>query len=337
MPIVSVVIPTYNAISYLPKTLESVLNQTFTDFEVIIIDDGSSDNTQEWISNLVDPRIKTIRQTNQGVAVARNTGIAVALGDYIAFLDSDDLWKPTKLEQQVQCLEANPDVGLVNTWIENIDEQGNSLAIVPAPEAEGKVWSQIIEENVILCGSVPMIRRLCFESIGKFDPNLLSAEDWDMWIRLAANYAFALIREPLVSYRQHLQSKSNNLEKHLLYRLKTIDKTFQSVAPELQHLKERAVGRAHLAIAWKLLLQKDYKTANIYRQQALTHFPELRHSNNYKRLILLTLAKQWLGDRIYTFLKKSLQQCSLRKLKEKFAFSPFMSAFAPNLIQDSDR
>lgn len=309
MPTVSVVIPTFNAITYLPKTLESVLNQTFTNFEVIIVDDGSSDTTQDWICNLADARVKTILQTNQGVAVARNAGIASS-GDYIAFLDSDDLWEPTKLERQVQCLEANPNVGLVNTWIKNIDAQGNYLSVVPAPEAEGNVWNQIIEENLILCGSVPMVRRSCFEVVGVFDHNLLSAEDWDMWIRLAAKYSFALIKEPLVFYRQHLKSKSNNLEKHLLYRLKTIDKTFQSVPAELHYLKDRSYGRAYLAIAWKPLLQKDYKTANAYRKKALIYFPELRNSDNYKRLTLLTWAKQWLGNEIYHWLRSLIYKLS---------------------------
>lgn len=314
MPTVTVVIPTYNAINYLPKTLESLLNQTFTDFEVIIIDDGSTDTTAQWLGNLTDPKIEIVVQTNQCVAVARNLGITKAKGDYIAFLDSDDLWEPTKLEKQVQCLEANPDVGLVNTWIESIDEQGNHLSIVQAPEVEGKVWNQIIVENPILCGSVPLIRRSCFKTVGVFDPNLLSAEDWDMWIRIAASYSFALIREPLVSYRQHLKSKSNNLEMHLLHRLKIIDKTFQSVPSQLQYLKDQAYGRAYLSIAWKPLLQKDYKTANVYRKQAVTYFPALRDSDNYKRLTLLTLAKQWLSDETYTLLKRLAQAFSCTQL-----------------------
>ncbi|PSB31103.1 glycosyltransferase family 2 protein [Chlorogloea sp. CCALA 695] len=303
MPTVTVIIPTYNTITYLPKTLESVLNQTFTDFEIIIIDDGSTDTTAKWLGNLVEPRIKIVVQTNQGVAVARNKGIALASGKYIAFLDSDDLWEPTKLEKQVQCLDADPAVGLVNTWIKNIDEQGNDLVVVRVPEAEGNVWNQIIEENLILCGSVPMIRRSSFEEVGVFDCNLLSAEDWDMWIRLAAKYSFALIKEPLVSYRQHLKSKSNNLEKHLSHRLKVIDKTFLAAPPQMQHLKNRAVGRAYLAIAWKLLLQKDYKAVNTHRQKALTYSPELRKSDNYKRLTLLSWAKQWLGEESYARLR----------------------------------
>ncbi|MBW4665550.1 MAG: glycosyltransferase [Chroococcus sp. CMT-3BRIN-NPC107] len=311
MPTVTVVIPTYNAIAYLPKTLESLFSQTFTDFEVIVVDDGSSDTTSEWICNLKDERLATVLQTNQGVSVARNKGIAVSSGKYVAFLDSDDLWEPTKLEKQVQCLEKNPDVGFVNTWIKTIDEQDNILGIVKAPEAEGNVWMQIMEENVVLCGSVPMIRRSCFEDVGVFDTNLLSAEDWDLWIRLSAKYSLALIREPLVSYRQNLQSKSNNLEKHLFYRLKTIDKTFQSVPPELQYIKNRAYGHAYLAMGWKFLLQKNYKSASDFRQQSLQYFPELRNTYSYKRLGLLIWAKQWLGDKTYTWLRSLVSK--LRK------------------------
>ena len=303
MPKVSVVIPAYNAVDYLIKTLENVFDQTFTDFEVIVIDDGSSDRTIESISNLTNPNLKIVRQANQGVAVARNKGIELASGEYIAFLDSDDLWHPTKLEKQVQCLDTNPEVGLVNTWIKNIDEHGNELSIVQAPEVEGNVWNQIIEENIILCGSIPMIRRSCFEKVGVFDFELLSAEDWDMWIRLAAKYSFALVKEPLVLYRQHLKSKSRNLDKHLHYRLKIIDKTFQSVPPQLQYLKDRAYGRAYLSIAWKPLMQQDYQATNAYRKQAINYFPELRESDNYRRLTLVTLAKQYLGNEIYTGLK----------------------------------
>ena len=104
MPKVSVIIPTYNAMTYLPETVESVLRQTYSNFELLIIDDGSSDQTVQWVSQLVDSRVRLISQENQGASVARNTGIAHAQGEYVAFLDADDLWEPTKLEQQVRCL-----------------------------------------------------------------------------------------------------------------------------------------------------------------------------------------------------------------------------------------
>lgn len=303
MPKVTVIIATYNAIAYLPSTVDSVIQQTFTDFEVLIVDDGSTDETVEWVSKLVDPRVRLISQANQGVAVARNQGIASAQGEYVAFLDADDLWEPTKLEKQVKCLEENPLVGLVNTSIVNIDEQGKPLGAVNASDVEGNVLKYIVEENLILCGSAPMVRRSCLEAVEGFDRNLLSAEDWDLWIRLAARYEFAVIREPLVLYRQHFNSKSNNIERHLKHRLKVIDKTFDTVARDLQPYKNRALGRAYLSVAWKSLVQKDYKTSTMYRQKALSYYPQLRFGENYIRLTAMTTAKQVLGNQGYSILR----------------------------------
>ncbi len=303
MPKVTVIIPTYNAIAYLPSTVDSVIQQTFTDFEVLIVDDGSTDETVEWVSKLVDPRVRLISQANQGVAVARNQGIASAQGEYVAFLDADDLWEPTKLEKQVKCLDENPQVGLVNTSIVNIDEQGKPLGAVNASDVEGNVLKYIVEENLILCGSAPMVRRSCLEAVQGFDQQLMSAEDWDLWIRLSARYDFAVVREPLVLYRQHLNSKSNNIERHLKHRLKVIDKTFETVAKNLQPFKNRALGRAYLSVAWKLLVQKDYKTSTMYRQKALSYYPQLRFGENYIRLTAMTTAKQVLGNQGYSVLR----------------------------------
>src|SRR4028119_2409178 len=127
MPKVSVIIPAYNAMAYLPETLESVLNQTFTDFEVLIINDGSSDGIVEWASEIKDSRVKLISQENQGLSGARNTGIWSSQGEYLAFLDADDIWEPTKLEKQVQCLEEDNNIGLVSSWVSSINESGDIL------------------------------------------------------------------------------------------------------------------------------------------------------------------------------------------------------------------
>lgn len=181
MPKISVVIPAYNAMTYLPETVESVLKQTFADFEVLIINDGSSDHIVQWASQVVDPRVKLISQENQGLPGARNTGIAQARGEYIAFLDADDLWEPTKLEKQVRCIDDNPEVGLVHAWMVLVDEQSKSTGKVMPSYAEGYVWNQLAEKNVIACPSV-MVRRCCFETVGMFDKSLRSLEDWDMWI-----------------------------------------------------------------------------------------------------------------------------------------------------------
>lgn len=300
MPKVTVVITTYNSMAYLPETLESVLGQTFTDFEVLLVDDGSTDSTVQWASELVDSRVRLITQENQGVCVARNTGIAHAGGEYVAFLDSDDLWEPTKLEKQVRCFEDNPALGLVHTWLALIDEQGNLTGRVLASNAEGDVWEQLVQKNTVACSST-MVRRCCFEELGGFDSNLRVAEDWDMWIRIANRYPLALIKEPLVRYRQRTNSKSKNYPSRLQDFHRIIEKAFQSAPLEFLHLKNRSYGHVNLCIAWKCLQgnDKDYKMANDFRRQALKHYPQLRYSEEYIRLSFAIALIQWLKPNNY--------------------------------------
>lgn len=298
MPKVSIVIPAYNAMSYLPETLENVLKQTFDDFEVIVINDGSSDETEQYVFQIKDPRIKLIYQENQGLAGARNTGIAHAEGEYITFLDADDLWEPTKLEKQVQVLEENPEVGLVYTWVVLINEKGESTGRVFKNYAEGNVWEKLTEHNIIECGSVAMVRRHCFETCGVFDRNLRSfVEDWDMWLRIANHYSFKVIKEPLVYYRQHSTSASRNWEAMEQSFQLVIEKAFDSVPPELQYLKNRSYGFTKLCLAWKPLqsVQKDYKKAIDFRKQAVAYYPQLRFSKEYFRLSLAIAIMRWFG------------------------------------------
>src|SRR4028119_528470 len=136
MPKVSVIVPAYNAMAYLPETLQSVLTQTFNSFEVLIINDGSSDEIVEWASEVKDSRVKLISQENQGLSGARNTGIWSSQGEYLAFLDADDIWEPTKLEKQVQCLEEDNNIGMVSSGISTIDPNGNLIKIGRAVQQE---------------------------------------------------------------------------------------------------------------------------------------------------------------------------------------------------------
>ena len=301
MPKVSVVIPAYNAMTYLPETVESVLRQTFTDFEVLIIDDGSSDDVVQWASGLVNPRVRLISQKNQGVSVARSTGIAHAQGEYVAFLDGDDLWEPTKLEKQVRCFLENPKVGLVHTWLAGIDQYSKSTGRVIGSQIEGDVWQRIIERNMVACSSA-MVRRCCFETVGVFDRNLRFAEDWDMWIRLAARYHFAVIKEPLVGYREHPNSKSKKYATRVQDFRTIIEKAFESVSFELLYLRNRSYGHINLCIAWKCLQGRevDYKSANYFRHQAILHYPQLRYTRDYIRLSLAIALMQWFGAESYS-------------------------------------
>jgi glycosyltransferase involved in cell wall biosynthesis len=303
MPKVSVVIPAYNAMAYLPETLDTVLKQTFTDFEVLIINDGSSDHIVQWASQVTDPRVKLISQENQGVSIARNTGIAHAQGEYLAFLDADDLWEPTKLEKQVQCLEDKPEVGLVYTWTLLIDEQGKPTGIVYDSHAEGNVWEQILVGDIVCSGSSAMVRRVCFESVGEFDPNLSSAADFDMWTRLAAHYPFAVFKEFLIYYRQYSNSMSKNRHKMMQDLRITFEKRFQSVPLDQLYLRSRAYGYMNRWLAWASIYDGNCQEAIYFCKQALLHYPQLRYSYNFINLQLAIRLTHWFGTDGYTKLK----------------------------------
>ncbi|HHP7231495.1 MAG TPA: glycosyltransferase family 2 protein [Xenococcaceae cyanobacterium] len=300
---VSVVIPAYNSMAYLPETVANVLEQTYGDFELIIVNDGSTDNTEAWIKQLTDPRIKLISQENRGLAGARNTGISKAQGEYIAFIDADDLWHPDKLTQQVKVLDAHPDVGLVYTWVTYISDDGTSTGRTVKPQAEGMIWQQLIAVNQIECGSVAMIRRACFERVGLFDPPLRSyGEDWDMWLRLSLHYAFKVVREPLVFYRQRANSDSRNCSAMEQGYQKVLAKVKATVPEELKPSINQGYGFAYFCLAWKALqsLKPDYRLAKNYRQKALSYHPQRFFTKENLRLSFAIFLMQWFGKDSYS-------------------------------------
>jgi glycosyltransferase involved in cell wall biosynthesis len=297
IPKVSIVIPAYNAMTYLPDTLTSVFQQTFSNFEVLLVDDGSTDSIQTWVTQTVhDPRVKLISQTNQGLSSARNTGITHSQSEYIAFLDADDLWHPTKLEQQVAWLDAHPDIGLIYNWTALIDSTGNPTGRVLGNPIEGNVFVEMLQRNIIDCPSV-LVRRQCFDQVGLFDCKLRSVEDWDMWIRIAAVYPFAVTPLPLVYYRQHPSNMSKNWRVMEQSFQQVITKAFASVSPELQVLKPKSLGSAYSVLAWKALQSqdRDCQLASQFQKQAIDHHPALRTSRENLRLTIAILTLKWLG------------------------------------------
>lgn len=297
---VSVIITAYNSMPYLPQALESVLNQSFQDFEVIIIDDGSTDNSMHWANEQADTRIRVISQKNQGVASARNNGIENSQGEYIAFLDGDDVWEETKLEKQVSKLDSHHKACLVHTWMAAIDEGGEFTGKVYSSKACGDVWHEILEKNMVTT-SCTMIRRSALNKIGVFDQSLTVSEDWDLWIRCAAEFEFAVIEEPLVRYRQLESSKSKRYPKMLNDFRIIIEKAFSSVPFELLYLRSRSYGNIHLVLAWKCIQgkDKDYETAAKFCEQALNHYPQLRYTREYLRLRVAIAMMQYMGQNSY--------------------------------------
>jgi glycosyltransferase involved in cell wall biosynthesis len=211
-PTVSVVITAYNYGLFLPEAIESVLRQTFKDLEVIVVDDGSTDNTSEVIlPYLSNPCFRYIRKENGGQASAKNRGVNESKGEFIAFLDADDVWFPTKLEKQMPFF-SDPKVGVVYSKRVLIDTEGNERPFEHPRLYRGRVLNQIFINNFV-CFSSVIIKRECFEKIGTFDETLPMAIDYDLWLRIALHYHFDYVDEPLVKYRVGHGHMSENKEK----------------------------------------------------------------------------------------------------------------------------
>jgi len=201
MPEVSIIIPTHNRAELLPRAIATVLNQTFQDFEIIVVDDASEDNTQDIMKNFADQRIRYIRhEINKGVATARNTGILNSQGRYIAFLDDDDEWLPGKLEKQFELLEKSPIVGVAYTGSFAIEASSRKILNQLSPREKGNIFDKICIQKSIAPTSTFFLRKECFEKVGLFDASLDFGEDFDMWLRISKEFRFEYIEEPLVRF-----------------------------------------------------------------------------------------------------------------------------------------
>ncbi len=175
LPLVSVIIPAYNAETFIKKTLESVLAQTYKNLEVLVVDDGSQDRTAEIVERVAqrDRRVILLRQSNAGVAAARNLAIQKSSGEYIAPIDADDVWFPKNLEKQVQCmLKVGPSVGLVYAWSVDIDEEDLTSGEFHASTIKGDVYTTLVCHNFLGNASASLMRRACFEKVGSYNCQL---------------------------------------------------------------------------------------------------------------------------------------------------------------------
>lgn len=300
MPKVSVIIPAYNAMEFLPETLRSVLDQTFYDFEVVIINDGSLDGIEQWVHTIKDSRISLISTANRGAAAARNTGIEKSRGEYIAFLDADDLWAVTKLERQVECLNCRTAVGLVYAWVEIVDRLGKPTGKLLSPSFEGEVLDRILKENFVICGSTPLVRRACFENVGQFLSGLEPAEDWELWIRIATQYQFAVIKEPLVNYRQHAGNSSKGYKKMSDKSSVVIEIAFQSLSSKNANVtKEIVYGKTKLYLSWNALNQGSFSKAFQLWREAAGCSIHMVFTLEYVRLSIALILVFLLGLNVY--------------------------------------
>ncbi|MGB3758607.1 MAG: glycosyltransferase family 2 protein [Rivularia sp. (in: cyanobacteria)] len=276
---VSVIIPVYNAEKYVADAIKSVLSQTYENIEILIIDDGSPDKSIEVCHNFKDPRIQIIRQKNRGLAGARNTGIRHAQGDYLAFLDADDIWLPEKLEKHVLHLENSSKVGISFSRSAFINESGKDLNIYQMGKLTDIKPSELLYFNPLGNGSSGVFRKEVFEEISftddfsgvyeccYFDTSFIMYEDIECWIRIAikTSWQFEGIPEALTLYRVNPQGLSSNFlagidywekldEKVNLYAPQLIDEWKQlAMAHRMRYLAREAVRRQAGSIAIELI------------------------------------------------------------------------------------
>ncbi len=259
MPTVSVIIPTYNSAKYVIEAVESVLAQTYQDFEILVIDDGSTDETEQVLRRYKNP-VRYIRQPNGGVAVARNRGIQESRGRYIAFLDADDTWLPHKLEQQINVLQQHPHAHACYSAFTIVDADLNPLGISRSQRQGSALEDLLTHGNIIGSICTVLCERSLFDEVGGFDPKLSQCADWDMWVRLAAHTEFLYLDEPFVTYRQHGTNMSRNapLLEHDSLQVLTKGFAMPALSESLRAKRQTALARNYMVLAGTYFQARQY-------------------------------------------------------------------------------
>ncbi len=318
-PKISVIIPTYNSSETIGETLNSVFNQTFEDFEVILINDGSTDDLNLVLQDFQDTRLKVSNHQNGGLAIARNRGIKQAKGEYLAFLDADDLWHKDKLKTHFEALEvakkSNPKVAVAYSWSYFLDNETQQCFEDNAVIFQGDVLSELLQSNFITSGSNILVSREAVLYTGFFNQSYKGPSDWDYWLRLAQQWEYILIPERQVFYRQSRTSMSYQVHKMELEQLQVLDTIFPSLPSNLQALKPIALSNIYFYSAQLYSRQPPSpETSAQLRKKLLqaivAHPGHLRKRDTYvliiKGCLLQSLPRPWSKSiqRVYRQLKR---------------------------------
>ncbi|WP_254565644.1 glycosyltransferase family A protein [Oscillatoria sp. HE19RPO] len=326
MPKVSIIIPAYNAEATILETIDSVLKQTFTDFEILVINDGSQDKTPALVEAISDPRLQIITYPNGGVGVARNRGIALAKGEFIAFLDADDLWTTDKLEKQYDALQESPEAGVAYSWTCFMDVDGTATppTFHPSPRYEwtGNVYERLLVQDFIHSGSNTLIRREAIASAGEFDSTCASCEDWDYWLRVAANWSFVVVPRYQILYRRMPGSMSSKVEVMKREALIAMEKAYQAAPPELQPLKILTLTNFHKYCAELYLQRSDdinaVREAGKHLRLAIFMQPKMIGDRTTQKIAVKLLIKMLLpksiANHLLQFIRKPLGMSDPRLL-----------------------
>lgn len=346
MPKVSVIIPCFNTGRHLGDAIRSVLDQTFADFEIVIVDDGSNDNTPEVVRSFEDSRIRYVWQENRGLPSARNTGIRASSGEYVAFLDADDWFLPRKLELQARFLDEHPEAGgVASGWIET-DEQGRMLR-----EAKPWHWKPSLGLTECVMG-VPLtvhaalLRRYWLDAVGLFDERLHWREDWDLWLRLVADGCrFVWLPTVVCSYRLHGKNMARNAERMRDGGLAALDKLYArpDLPQEVRVMRKSAYAAVHVDAAARAYGARDVRSARRDVNLAIELDPSLLQGSPCRliRMLVGWMDNPIIGDKgeYLDLLTRHLpsQVASTRWLVRKSVSSKYMDeAFAAYYHADWD-
>jgi len=294
---VSVIIPVYNCERYIADAIRSVQAQTHPPFEIIVVDDGSTDKTGAVVRAC--GTVKYLRQENRGEPAARNLGIEHAAGDLIAFLDGDDLWTPDKLAVQVPYLEEHPGYAMVYGDMTTFDDRGTIDESVKQrfhiTFPEGNIFLPLFKETLFGSGSV-VVRKECFHKVGPFDESLLVGSDYEMWLRIARNFAVGYVDRPVLMYRQHSSMSTLNLGRALqdgmpweVLVLTKILARYPAIPAECGwSVINQRLAKPYACMGHTLLRVQDHANARRMFRKALRHWPT---NKSYGLFYLATFAR----------------------------------------------
>jgi glycosyltransferase involved in cell wall biosynthesis len=289
-PLVSVVVITYNAAEYVAHAIESVLQQTWKNLELIVVDDGSTVETPQVVGRFGDHRLKYVRQDNQGPNAARNRGIGESRGEFVAFLDADDWWLPDKICRQVSVAAANPNAGLVYSLAISVDVSGKENARTESI-VTGRVVDQLLLGQCIAgSASSAMVRRKTIDSVGMFDASLQYAEDWEYWIRIASQFDVACVPE----YDVYLLSRPGSRGKNALatrdQSLQFIHDALDRYAPGRPWFRRTALAQLHYVASYNFWVSGYLWEARRETLKSLIYNPF--YLVYYKRMVRLFFPKR---------------------------------------------
>ena len=331
MPKVSVIMPAYNNAGYIQEAVESVLAQTWPDWELIVVDDGSTDDTARVLRRF-EGVIRYIYQENRGSAGARNTGIRASSGQFIAFLDGDDLWMPEFLAVQVQAFQEAPDMEVMYSWWCYIDEDGHQLPEQGVYRGKGQLLKEFALRNLfpVITALVP---RQCINRVGLFDQSLRTREDWDFWLRMAqAGYRFGFSPRVLAKYRIHESNKLLNMDvqRQTAYQTALLEKFYSQQLPEeIAALRSRAYADVYLNSATLCYRTGDEQAAYEILREGVRVWPELLlQEDTYYRLICADQPPGYRDTRFFKDIERSARRLS-HLLERIFADPAIARVVAP--------